>query len=212
MCPTSFFGSVGVLHDDTDPANYHDSQGNNCGKLVAQSSGKRGSLDDPSNHAETNVTRVIADANRGNGRNRLFWSQYTVYTTGESCGGCATYQVFAGYKEVVYSVPISTFIALGDGQVNIPSRKIYKKQTGFAPLNPLVSISNVLVDEVTPYFEWRLKSFQRPQPDFTCPSPCTKQLGSDGFFTCRMASLSSFTCPPPFRLVEINGAMSKCLL
>lgn len=211
MCPLSFFGALAVEHGNTDPTNYHDSQGNNCGKLVAKSPGSRGSVDDPSNHAETNVTRVLGTQNPGNGRNRSFWATKTMYTTGESCPNCAGNQVFAGYGEIVWSVSISTFIALGDGQVKIPSRVIYHEQVGFNPVNPMIALGHVLEDELTPYFEWRLKSFQRPQPYFECPSPCTRQLDSSGFYTCRMASLTNFTCPTPFRLVEVDG-VNRCLL
>lgn len=211
MCPTSFFGAVLVEHGDVDPNNYHDSQGNNCGKKITQSSGQRGSLSDPSNHAETQLTRNVAVLFPNNGRNRALWGRFSVYTTGESCPGCAGYQVFAGYKEVIYGVGIDAFLELGDGQIDMPSKNLYKNQQQFVPSNPLVSIKGVLDEEMGIYFEWRLKSLQRPQPDFTCPSPCTKQLGSDGFYTCRMASLTDFDCPAPWRKVTVDGSL-RCLL
>lgn len=208
MCPTSFFGALAVDHSKNGTK--VDSQGNNCGLLIGQSSGKRGSLDDPTNHAENNVTRVIADKNRGNGRNRNFWNKLTQYTTGESCPGCASSQVFAGYKEIVYSTAIDTFLDYGDGQVDIASKTIYSKAKGFPDPQLLVSIRGVLASDVTQHFAWRLQSFQSPQPDFVCPSPCSKQL-INGAYTCRMPSLVTFDCPQGFTAITV-GTQKMCLV
>jgi len=179
LCPTSFFGTVVVNHSDTSPENYHDANGNNCGRLISQSSGRRGSLDDPSNHAEVNATRVIADTYRGNGDNRAFWGQLTQYTTGESCPMCAAHQVNAGYKEIVYSTRIGDLIEMGRDQIAIPSIEIVRKQVLFEVVNPTVIIRDVLRSQTLPYFAWPFG------PQYPCPSPCV-DTGASGNARCQM--------------------------
>jgi len=184
-CPTSSFGAIIVNHTDTSPTNYHDEAGNNCGASLAQSSGRRGSVDDPTNHAEKNATSALADKIRGHGRDRSFWGKLSQYTTGESCSGCTSSQMLAGFKEIIYGVRIGEFIRLGEYQTKITSLAMANLAANVDPPNPLVIIGQVGVDYLHPHFAWKSPN----GAGYPCPHPCVAVPNAIGSGRCRMPSL-----------------------
>lgn len=167
LCPWGSFGAIIVNHTSTSGQGFSDSQGNWCGSFVESNSGGT-DLNDPSAHSEIDAMRRLGNRFPYSRFNANFWGALTMYTNGESCPMDAAAQVWAGFKEVVYSVSIEDLLKLGWNQIDIDSKRVYQTAQSVANSRNLVIIEDVDFANQAPIFAWQ------NLPNNPCPAGCHK--------------------------------------
>ncbi|OUL23584.1 nucleoside deaminase [Nostoc sp. 106C] len=77
---------------------------------------------DPSAHAEINVTRSLTAKLKNPSL-----EGYSIYTTGEPCPMCATACIWTGISEIVYGASIQDLISVNQSQINISCEEVIAK-------------------------------------------------------------------------------------
>ncbi|EJD41720.1 cytidine deaminase-like protein [Auricularia subglabra TFB-10046 SS5] len=162
-CAFGAFGALVVNH--TAPG---------LGELVCIGANVRTQLGDPTLHGEIvaiqNCSRIMTDPAgpfKMTGAQALAaFSQLSLYTNAESCPMCASAIRWSGFREYIYGTSIDNLIALGWGQIRIPSIEIFRQS--FDLPNAARILGNVLVNETDPLFAWQFN------PDAPCPAGCVR--------------------------------------
>jgi hypothetical protein len=180
-----------VNHTNTAGQGFRDSANRWCGSFVESNSGGTNlngsevisplqlpgalvlmsfliSYLDPSDHSEINAIRRLGDRFPFNRFNADFWGALSMYTNGESCPMDAAAEVWAGFKEVIYSVSIDDLLKQNWNQIDIDSKRVYQKSDSIVASRNLVIIQDVDWVNQIPFFAWQ------NMPNNPCPTGCHK--------------------------------------
>jgi len=104
------------------------------------------------------------------------FSNYILYTTGESCPMCASALAYSGFPLIVYGTSIPELIVQGWSQINIRHAEIIRAQVRLSFVQCL--LGGVRTDLTNPLTSpYPFPPVQNPPPDATCQNECDDDCG-----------------------------------